>query len=107
MTTDRSTSDSLPRYSIPVFYITKRILVSMCVSQIAIGPGKLAKLTQWMAARELRFLRVLRLQHIANAVEQLHVALLRVLLESRDESPMTWRQLPGKRWSRPRCSRLG
>ena len=40
-----------------------------------------------MTARQLRLLRVLGLEDIANAVEKLDVALLRVLLDSRDESP--------------------
>lgn len=40
-----------------------------------------------MAAAELRFLRVFRGQLVSDAVEQLHVTLLRILLESRDERP--------------------
>lgn len=40
-----------------------------------------------MAAAQLRLLRVPALQLITNAVEQLHVALLRVLLECRNEGP--------------------
>lgn len=43
--------------------------------------------TKWMTAAKLRLLRILVLELRANAVEQLHVALLRILLESGDESP--------------------
>lgn len=45
------------------------------------------KRTDWMTAGELRLLRVLSLEHVADAVEQLHVALLGVRLDGRDESP--------------------
>ena len=40
-----------------------------------------------MATAQLRLLRVFTLQLLANTIQQLHVALLRVLLECRDESP--------------------
>lgn len=40
-----------------------------------------------MATRELGLLGVAGLQLVADAVEQLDVALLRVLLEGRDEGP--------------------
>lgn len=40
-----------------------------------------------MTARKLRLLRVLGLQDITNTVEKLNVALLRILLDSRDEGP--------------------
>jgi hypothetical protein len=40
-----------------------------------------------MAARQLRFLGVLCLQHVTDAVQQLDVALMWVLLQSRDERP--------------------
>ena len=40
-----------------------------------------------MATGELRLLGISRLQFVADAVEQLDVALLRVLLERRDEGP--------------------
>ena len=43
--------------------------------------------TQRMAAAQLRFLRVFTLQFIADTVKQLHVTLLRVLLECGDEGP--------------------
>ena len=43
--------------------------------------------TQRVAARQLRPLRVLGCQLVADAVEELHVALLRVLLERRDKGP--------------------
>lgn len=43
--------------------------------------------TQWMATAQLRLLRVLALQLIADAIQQLHVTLLRILLEGRDEGP--------------------
>src|SRR3569833_1199338 len=43
--------------------------------------------TQGMTARQLRLLSVLCLQDVANAVEQLDVALLRILLERGDEGP--------------------
>lgn len=45
------------------------------------------RLTQWMAAAQLRLLLVFPLKFIADAVQQLHVALLRVLLQSGDERP--------------------
>ena len=45
------------------------------------------KPTERMAARQLRLLRVFCFEHVAHAVEQLHVALLRVLPERRDEGP--------------------
>lgn len=40
-----------------------------------------------MAARELRLLRILGLEDVTDAIEQLDVALLPVLLERRDEGP--------------------
>ena len=40
-----------------------------------------------MTATQLRFLRVLGLELIADGIEQLHVALLRVFLQGGDESP--------------------
>ncbi len=40
-----------------------------------------------MTAAQLRLLRVLSVQLVADAVEQRHVALLRVLLERGDEGP--------------------
>jgi hypothetical protein len=40
-----------------------------------------------MAAAQLRLLRIPTFQFVADAVEQFHIALLRVLLESRDEGP--------------------
>lgn len=40
-----------------------------------------------MAAAQLRLLRVLRLELVTDAVQKLDVALLRVLLQSRNESP--------------------
>ena len=40
-----------------------------------------------MAAAQLRLLSILRSELLANAVEQLHVALLRILLERGDERP--------------------
>ena len=40
-----------------------------------------------MTTRQLRLLGVARLQLVANAVKQLHVALLRVLLERSDKGP--------------------
>ncbi len=40
-----------------------------------------------MATAQLRLLRVLALQLITDVVEQLHVALLWILLERRDEGP--------------------
>lgn len=40
-----------------------------------------------MTAAKLRLLRILARELVTDAVEQLHVALLRVLLEGRDESP--------------------
>ena len=43
------------------------------------------KLTKWVAAAQLRLLRVLAVQLVTNAVQQLHVALLRLLLERVDE----------------------
>lgn len=45
------------------------------------------RLTKRMTARELRFLTVACCQFVADAVEELDVALLRVLLEGRDEGP--------------------
>lgn len=45
------------------------------------------KRTDWVTAGELRLLRILSLQHVADAVEQLHVALLGVRLDGRDEGP--------------------
>lgn len=40
-----------------------------------------------MTAAELRLLRVLALQHIANAVQELQIRLVGVLLDGRDERP--------------------
>ena len=40
-----------------------------------------------MAARQLGLLRVLRSKLIANAIQELDVALLRVLLHGRDKGP--------------------
>lgn len=40
-----------------------------------------------MTARELGFLSVPRREFVANAIEQLHVALLRVLLQGSDKGP--------------------
>jgi hypothetical protein len=40
-----------------------------------------------MTAAELRFLSILSSELVADAVEQLHVALLRVLLHRCDEGP--------------------
>lgn len=45
------------------------------------------KPTEGMAARELGLLGVAGLQLVADAVEQLHIALLRVLFERRDKGP--------------------
>lgn len=45
------------------------------------------ELTQRMTAAELRLLRILALQLITNAVKQLDVALLRVLLQRGDKCP--------------------
>lgn len=45
------------------------------------------KLTQGMAAAQLRLLLVLALELVSDAVEQLHVALVRVLLETGNEGP--------------------
>lgn len=42
--------------------------------------------TQWVTATQLWLLIVLALELVADAVEQLHVALVGVLLERRDES---------------------
>lgn len=44
-------------------------------------------LTEWVATAQLRLLGILPLQLVTDAVEQLHVALLWVLLHCRDESP--------------------
>jgi hypothetical protein len=49
--------------------------------------GKTGALTERMATRQLRPLGVARGQLVADAVEQLDVALLRVLLERRDKGP--------------------
>lgn len=43
--------------------------------------------TQWVAARQLGLLSVLGCKDISNAVQELHVALFRVLLQSRNEGP--------------------
>lgn len=40
-----------------------------------------------MAAAQLRLLRVLGGEFVPNAVQQLHVALLRILLQRSDEGP--------------------
>jgi hypothetical protein len=40
-----------------------------------------------MAAAQLRLLAILALELITNAVQKLNVALVRVLLQARDESP--------------------
>lgn len=45
------------------------------------------RLTKRMAARELGFLGVACGQFVADAVEELDVALLRVFLEGRDKGP--------------------
>lgn len=44
-------------------------------------------LTQWVAAAKLRLLGVFRCELVTDAIEQLYVALLGVLLHSSDESP--------------------
>jgi hypothetical protein len=49
--------------------------------------GTLIRLTQRMTAAQLRLLLVLALELISDAVEQLHVALVRVLLQAGDEGP--------------------
>ena len=49
--------------------------------------GEVESLTERMATRELGLLGVAGLQLVADAVEQLDVALLRVLLEGGDEGP--------------------
>lgn len=71
-----------------VLYITYNRLTSAPAS-VSYTSGKAAKrlLTQRVAAAQLRLLRVLALQLITDAVEQLHVALLRILLEGSDEGP--------------------
>jgi hypothetical protein len=51
------------------------------------GVGGKVGLTQWMTAAQLRLLSVLGGELITNAVEQLDVALLRVLLHGGDEGP--------------------
>lgn len=51
-----------------------------------VGNGELER-TQRMATAQLRLLRVFTLEFVTNAVKQLHVALLRVLLECGDEGP--------------------
>jgi hypothetical protein len=43
--------------------------------------------TQRMTAAQLRLLLILALELVTNAVEQLHIALVRVLAERRDERP--------------------
>ena len=45
------------------------------------------RLTQWVTATQLRLLRVFALKLISNAVQQLNVALIRVLLQAGDEGP--------------------
>lgn len=45
------------------------------------------ELTQWMTAAQLRLLVIFALQLITDAVEQLYIALVRILAERRDESP--------------------
>lgn len=49
--------------------------------------GRMVKLTQWMAAAELRLLSVLAIQLITDTIEQLHVALVRIFLERIDKRP--------------------
>lgn len=44
-------------------------------------------LTQWMATAQLRFLIVFSSQFVSYAVQQLHIALLRVLLQRSEERP--------------------
>lgn len=44
-------------------------------------------LTQRMAAAQLRLLRILALELVPDAVQQLHIALLWVLLQRRDKGP--------------------
>lgn len=51
------------------------------------GERNMGLLTKRVTAAQLRFLRILGRQLVTNAVEQLHVALLRVLLERGDERP--------------------
>jgi hypothetical protein len=46
-----------------------------------------AKHTQWMTAAQLRFLGILCRQLIADAIQQLHVTLLGILLQSCNEGP--------------------
>ena len=48
---------------------------------------KRTELTKWVAARQLRLLGIFCLKNIANAIEQLDVALLWILLDSGDEGP--------------------
>lgn len=49
--------------------------------------GRRKERTERMTAAQLRLLGVLGLELVANAVEELDVALLRVLLQRRDEGP--------------------
>lgn len=49
--------------------------------------GTALRLTQRMTTAQLRLLLVLALELISDAVEQLHVALVGVLLQAGDEGP--------------------
>lgn len=51
------------------------------------GHNRLGELTQRVTAAQLRFLLVLALELVADRVEQLDVALVRVLAQRRDEGP--------------------
>ena len=71
-----------------IIYMTNRRLVSVARSLALDSEGfGWRRRTQWVAAGKLRLLRVLGGKLISNAVEQLDVALLRVLLHRGDESP--------------------
>lgn len=71
--------------------MTYKRFVSTKVSKFQDGSEEV-KLTQWMTATKLRLLRVLRSQLVSDAVQQLNVALLRVLFQCRYKGP---RHCPG------------
>jgi hypothetical protein len=74
----------------PNIYKTNRMLVSIEIfsSESIISSLMVeARLTQWMTTTQLRFLSVLCGKLVTNAVQQLDVRLLRVLLHGSYESP--------------------
>lgn len=70
-------------------YMTNSRLVSDRASQhmMVFEHNRVRLLTKWVTTGELRLLSIASSQFVTNAVEKLHVALLRFLLECCNEGP--------------------